>query len=191
MNNIVKFNLKNVYYAPLTISEDGTPSWAKPVPIPGAVSLALSAQGDITPFYADGRKYYVAVSNNGYSGDLTMALIPDSFLVDVLNLQEDAGKKILSEYNNRESKSFALLFQFDGDQHGTRHVLYNCTATRPQVNGETTTQTKTPQTEAITIDAAPLADGLVRSRTSDGTSEADYNAWFDAVWMPGSVEVEP
>ena len=187
MKNIVKFNLKNVYYAPLTIAEDGTPSWGTPVPIPGAVSLSMSAQGDITPFYADGRKYYVATSNNGYSGDLTIALVPDSFLVDVLNMELDASKKILAEYNDRESKNFALLFQFDGDQHGTRHILYNCTATRPQVNGETTTQTKTPQTESIAIDAAPLANGLVRARTSDETSEADYNAWFTAVIVPTST----
>lgn len=186
----VKFNLLNVHYAPLTISEDGTPSWGKPVPIPGAVSLTLSAEGEVTPFYADGRKYYVAVSNNGYSGDLEVALIPDSFLTDVLNMQEDAGKKILSEYSSREGKNFALLFQFDGDQRGTRHVLYNCTATRPQINGETTTNTKTPQTETITIDAAPMSDGLVRSRTQANTDAADYDSWFDAVWVPaGEVTV--
>lgn len=189
MDNKVKFNLLNVHYAMLTRGEDGAPAWAPPVAVPGAVSLSLSAAGNVTPFYADGRKYYVTVSNNGYSGDLEIALIPDSFLKDVIQLSEDADKKILSEYNNKESSPFALLFQFDGDAKGTRHVLYNCTATRPQINGQTNTDTKTPQTETVTLDAAPLENGLVRSRTTAETPEEDYNGWFSAVWTPGEAAV--
>ena len=182
MGNKVKFNLLNVHYAPLTIGDNGTPSWGTPIPIPGAVTLTMSAAGNVTPFYADGRKYYVSASNNGYSGDLEIALIPDSFLKDVFKMKEDTSKKILSEYSNVESVPFALLFQFDGDSKGIRHFLYNCTATRPQINGSTNTESKTPQTETITLDAAPMENGLVRSRTTAETSDTDYNEWFSAVW---------
>ena len=48
-----------------------------PIKLPGAVSLSLEQQGELTPFYADGIKYYVAASNGGYQGDLEMALITD------------------------------------------------------------------------------------------------------------------
>ena len=48
--NKVKFNIKNVHYALLKESEGGAVTWDKPVKVPGAVSIALDASGEITPF---------------------------------------------------------------------------------------------------------------------------------------------
>lgn len=79
--NKVQFNLKNVHYAPMT--DTTTPAWDTPVPVPGAVSLALEQQGSVSPFHADGIVYYQSASNSGYSGDLEMALFPDQMLEDI------------------------------------------------------------------------------------------------------------
>ena len=75
MANKVIYNLKNVHAAKLTKGEDGSYTYETPKAIPGAVSISLDAEGDSSPFYADGIVYFRSVSNNGYSGDLEIAPI--------------------------------------------------------------------------------------------------------------------
>ena len=82
--NKVKFNIRNVHYAKLTVSETGEVTFAKPVPMPGAVSLSLDPNGEPSVFYADGYAYYTISNNQGYEGDLELALVPESFRTDIL-----------------------------------------------------------------------------------------------------------
>jgi len=89
-NNKVKFGLKNCHYALATPDvETGTVTFGTPVAIPGAVSLYLDPEGDNDPFYADDMVYYMTAANNGYSGDLEVALLPDSFRTDIMHETED------------------------------------------------------------------------------------------------------
>ena len=187
--NKVKFGLKNVHYEVLTPGEDGEVSFGTPQKIPGAVNLSLDAQGDPSTFYADDVAYYVTAANDGYSGTLEIARIPDSFRKDVLMETEDETSKVMVENVSAEPKSFALLFEFSGDQKATRHVLYNCSATRPGISGATTTNTKEPTTESMTITASPLENGNIKAKTTATTTESVYNAWYSSVWQPGDVSV--
>ena len=77
--NKIKYNLKNVHAAIMSKADDGTFSYGDPTAIPGAVSLSLDAEGEASPFYADGIVYFRSAANNGYSGDLEIALIPEWF----------------------------------------------------------------------------------------------------------------
>lgn len=187
--NKVKFGLKNVHYAVLTPGEDGGVSFGTPQKIPGAVNLSLDARGDPSTFYADDVAYYVTAANDGYSGTLEIARIPDSFRKDVLMETEDETSKVMVENVSAEPKSFALLFEFSGDQKATRHVLYNCSATRPGISGATTTNTIDPKTESMTITASPLENGNIKAKTTATTTESVYNAWYSSVWQPGDVGV--
>ena len=182
-NNKVKFNLKNTHYALLSVSEEGEVSYATPVPMPGAVSISLDANGEPENFYADGVAYYVINNNMGYDGDLELAMIPESFRTDVLKEKLD-DKGVLIENSDVELASFALLFEFDGDQKHIRHVLYNCSASRPGIEGKTNEDSKEVQTETLAIKAAPLANGMVKAKTGNTTDATAYNNWYKAVYMP-------
>lgn len=184
MANKVKYGLEKVYYAKITEGTGGAITYGTPVAIPGAVSLSLDAQGEVSKFYADNIVYYQTVSNNGYEGDLEIALIPDSFRTDIFGEQSSGG--MIAEYSNAQPASFALLFQFEGDQNATRHVLYNCIATRPAVAGQTKEENIEPQTSTLTISAAPRAtDSLVKASCENTTEGATaYAAWFTSVQEP-------
>ena len=181
--NKVKYNLKNAHYALMTVGEDGSVTYAKPVPMPGSVSLSLDANGEPENFYADGVAYYVINNNMGYDGDLELALIPESFRTDVLKETLDE-KGVLIENSDVEMAGFALLFEFDGDQKHIRHVMYNCSASRPGIEGKTNEDSKEVQTETLTIKATPLADGRVKAKTGDTTDATVYADWYKAVYLP-------
>lgn len=183
--NKVQFNLKNVHYAVLTEEVSGnntTYSWGSPVKVPGAVSLSLDQQGEITKFYADGIVYYQSPTNNGYEGDLEVARIHDKMMQDIWGFTLGTTSKVMTENANTEAKAFALLFQIDGDAGEDLYVLYNCTGTRPSVAGQTKEDTKDPQTQTSTISAAPLADGRVMARTTGDTPSSIKSSWFAAVF---------
>lgn len=185
--NKVKYNLKNTHYAMLSIAEDGSVSYGTPTAMPGSVSISLDANGEPENFYADGEAYYVINNNMGYNGDLELAMIPESFRTDALKEQLD-DKGVLIENAQVELAAFALLFEFDGDQRHIRHVLYNCSASRPGIEGKTNEESREVQTEKLTIKAAPLANGMVKAKTGDTTDATVYNDWYKAVYMPSAAE---
>lgn len=186
--NKIKYGIKNVYYAIATIGTDGTATYGDPVALPGAVSLSMEAQGENTNFYADNIVYWVGNGNSGYSGDLELAEIPESFRENVLG-EIASANKLLVEEMNAEAVHFALLFQFEGDQKATRHALYNCTATRPAVSGSTKNETIEPQTSTLSLTAtsvynAALQKDIVKASTKSDTTDTVYNGWFTAVTVP-------
>ena len=181
--NKVKFNICNVHYAILTVADDGTFSYGTPVPMPGAVSLSLDANGEPTNFYADGYAYYIISNNMGYDGDLELAMVPESFRTDVLKEQLDSNN-VLIENSKVEAENFALLFEFDGDVKKIRHVLYKCAASRPGIESQTNEDEVEVKTETLSIKATPLANGYVKAKTGDNTSDAVYQNWYNAVYIP-------
>ena len=184
MANKIKYNLKKVYAAILTKTDDGY-TYATPQAIPGAVSLSLDAEGETSPFYADGIVYFRSAANNGYSGDLEIALIPEWFRENILKETKDGNKVFVETSDLSEPVYFALLFEFDGDQKAIRHVLYNCSVSkRPTINSKTKEASIEPGTETLSISADPREDGLVKARTGDETTNSVYANWYSAVYTP-------
>lgn len=178
--NKVKFNLKNVHIAPIN-KETG--QYDEIFALPGAVNLSLEAQGDIEPFYADGIVYYQSAANNGYEGDLEVAMITDEFREKIFcekpNIDGVTVEDVNAQYND-----FAMGFQVDGDVHETLFWYYHCSCTRPTTEAATNEDTKTPQTDTLTISCVANDKGRVRVKTSDATDEATRASWFDEVYDP-------
>lgn len=193
MANKVKYNLKNVHAAVLTetvVDNETVFTYGTPKAIPGAVSISLDAEGESSPFYADGIVYFRSVTNNGYSGDLEIALIPEWFRTEVLQEQMDNKGVLIERSTNSESVKFALLFEFDGDEKAIRHVMYKCTCSRPSLESETKEDTIEPGTEKLSITADPRSDGLVKARTGDDVDQATYNNWYNAVYVSAAEQGE-
>ena len=187
--NKVKFNICNVHYALITVDDDGEATFGTPVAMPGAVSLSLEPNGEPSNFYADGYAYYTISNNMGYEGDLELAMVPESFRTDVLKESLD-DNSVLVESANVETANFALLFEFDGDVKKIRHVLYNCSAARPNIESATNEEEIEVQTETLAITAEPLANGYVKARTGDSTTDTVYTGWYSSVYMPTVADPE-
>lgn len=177
-NNKVKYGLKNVHYAVYT---PGTDTYATPVAIPGGVNLSLTPEGESNTFYADNVAYYVTQADQGYSGDLEIATIPDAMRKDVWGWAEDANG-VLVEDNQAAVKNFALLFQINGDAYNRHCVLYMCSAARPNINAATIGEQAEPQTETIALTAMPRTDGKVQAVTLDTTTASVVSGWYNAVY---------
>lgn len=180
--NKVTYGLRNVHYAPFTIA-NGVITYDTPIKMEGAVELALDPRGDMTEFYADNVLYYSASNNQGYDGALTIANIPEKFLIDALGEVKDSTDMVLTEKANLVGKPFALMFEFEGDVKATRHVLYNCTASRPKVGSSTKNDKSEPNTNELSFVAAPRATDLaVKTKTTTSTPSAVYDAWYSKVY---------
>ena len=191
MSNKVKYNLKNVHIARLhekVIDGKMIYTYDKPVAMQGAVSLSLDSEGDSSPFYADGLVYFRSVTNNGYSGDLEVALIPEWFRTQMLQEKLDKNNVLIEKSVNEEIVKFALLFEFDGDEKGIKHVLYNCSASRPSLESETKQESIEPKVEKLSLTADPRVDFLVKARTGDNTDEEIFHDWYKAVYEPKPIE---
>lgn len=182
MGNKVKFGLSNVHVAKIT-ETDGVISYGKPFAMPGAVSFSAEPEGDTTPFYADNIKYYIATSNQGYSGDLELAITPEEFVTSILGQTKDANGAIIENADDVNAR-FALMGEIEGDTNKRRFVYYDCTATRPSSEAQTREESTEPQTDTISITMSPRStDKAIKAVIEPSESNKEiYNKFYDAVY---------
>jgi phi13 family phage major tail protein len=188
--NKVIFGLKNAHYAVITENADGTFTYGTPVALEGSTELSFDAKGGTNDFYADDVLYFTTVTNQGYEGKLSIANISRQFRIDVLGETLDATDNILTENSYNRPNQIAFLFEFDGDQKATRHVLYNCTVTRPSFGSATKTESAEVKAQELSMVAAPRPyDGLVKRSTTSDTPDTTYDAWYATVYDPATGTV--
>lgn len=190
MSNKVTFGLEQVHIAFVDTVATTQPAWETPIPIPGAVRFTPTPQGEESTFYADNGPYFTVTSNNGYTAELEMALIPDSVLAEMLGWEVDTNG-MLVEIADGQPKEFALMGQVQGDQKNRRFVYYRCKASRPTKEHTTKAETTTPNTEVLTLTILPIeingknvVKGVMELSDTNATA---YNAFFNAVTVPATT----
>lgn len=182
MDNKVKFGLKNCHYAIRTETEANgiyTVTYGTPVPILGAVSLDMDPKGDKTEIFADDRVYHSETTNQGYTGNLEITNVPDSFLEAVLSQVKDADGAMF-EHKDAKPKDIALLFEIDGDSTKTRYLFYKVKPGRFKIGSKTKTNSAEPVTDTVGIEALESPDtGYIKAKCSKGDSA--YDTWYQKV----------
>lgn len=181
-DNKVKFGLSNVHIAKIT-ETNGAITYGTPFAMPGAKSLTADPEGETTPFYADNVKYYIATSNQGYAGELEVAMLIKEFFTQILGQQEDTNGALFESADDTTAR-FALMGEIDGDVKKRRFVYFDCTATRPSAEMNTIEESKEPQTDKISITMSPRStDKAIKAVIEPNeTNQAVYNAFFTSVY---------
>lgn len=173
----VKFGVSNLHYA--VKSDSG---YATPVAIPGTVNITLTPAGTATAFYADNIKYFTSVSNQGYTGSIQVAMLPDKFYEDVFGVKTDTNK-VSAELANVQPKQVALLFQEEADNGTpTYYALYNVTMSRPENTFDTTEEGIEVKTLTAEFESAAGDDHCTLRWTHDDTPEATIKTWYTSVY---------
>lgn len=182
MANKVKFGLKNVHYA---VYDADAGTYKTPVAWPGAVSLSLDNDGDITNFAADDNAKYASFNDaNGMSGDLEMAYTPDQVKLDLLGYSKDANGNI-SDNPDAPTVRFQLLFEISSNVAPDIIVLHDCTLSDAGINANTRSDSTDPDTDSLNLSAAIHDFGDFRcckSRIPKGS--ADYATAYTKGFTP-------
>lgn len=199
----VKFGIRNLHLYKLTETADSsgniTGAYSAGDVFPGIVELSLSVESDEPdPFYADDSVYYQpAAMAKGYTGTLTVAMLPPEIRTKFLNFIKDQDDTII-EVDSTERVYFAMAFENQTDEQPIKKVFYKCSFGLPEVSASTIEDAKTPATEAIPITVVPTAEkftytdggGNVRttsvvSGTADSNSDAAvYSGWYTTPHKP-------
>lgn len=181
-DNKVKFGLSNVHIARI-IESEGVITYGVPFAMPGAKSLTADPAGETTPFYADNIKYYIATANQGYTGELEVAMLIKDFFTQILGQQEDTNGALFESADDTVAR-FALMGEIDGDVKKRRFIYYDCTATRPNSEMSTIEESKEPKTDRVSITMSPRStDKAIKAVIEPSTeNQAVYDTFFTRVY---------
>lgn len=180
--NKVLYGIEKCYIAKIT-EEDGEITYGTPFAMPGVTGLSPEPQGATTKFYADNVVYFIANSNQGYEGDLVLAITPEEFLTQILGQEVDDNGAVIEKADDKQAR-FALMFEGKGDQKARRWVYWDCTATRPSRENNTQEESVEVGTESITITMSPrTTDKAIKCYLEPSTENQDvYDTFFTKVY---------
>lgn len=167
--NKVEFGISNVWVG--TYEEtNGVATLGTPYHQPGAKSLTLDAETEENKYYADDTVYWSDYSDNGFSGELSMALFDDTFKKQFMGYVElaDGG---LAQVKNAIKPNVYLMFEGKGDKEKRRFLLLNIALGAISREYNTVEENKEPVEESIpvTVTGSNIT-GITRVAYSPGST---------------------
>lgn len=186
MNEKITYGIKNVHYAQKTEAPDGSPIFGAVKAWQGADELALPPVGDPIVIHADDVEYYRLPVNQGYEGNINVRQIPEDFKINCLGEYKDANG-VLIEKDGIKPDNFALLGEFtiadESAVSAKRFALYDCSAGRPDLSGQTKGDTVDPKLFSVPITARPTkTDGIIKATIKKSDNQELFESWFDSVY---------
>lgn len=185
--NKVEYGLSNVHVGTFT-EADGVVTLGTPSKVPGAVGLTLEADSELYQFFADDVVYYSDYSDNGESGELTMALFPDTFKTQFLGYLtlDDGG---VAKVKGAKTKNMYIVFEGNGDKNKRRHILYNVAPGAITREYRTVEGQKEAMTEVMPVTVnGDNASGIVKVSYNEG--DTGYATLFTTPPVPKLPTVE-
>lgn len=175
---LVRFNIKNVKYAVKTA--DGT--FATPVAIGYADSIALDASYSEKIIYGDGKTILTIPNDKGKTGTLSLLAIDNDY--EIAMRRRVATSKGIAEIKQTAAIEHALYFETDymeedGEVKTAKTILYGVTSGRPSETFNQTTEdiNNNPVSYSLTI------KGIAMKASSGSTDYKDSKGNVVYVWQ--------
>lgn len=187
--NRIEYGLSKCFFAPLTKTTSATTgevtyTYSEPVALVGIQAMTRNPEGESTSYYADDTPYFVATSNNGYSGELTFIKMTDQ-IRKVIFKDEESSNGLLVERADVMPAEGALIFECKGDTKRTRHVFYDVTFERSSEENKTKEDKVEPTTCKVPFTSVPIeykGKQIVKAKCIEGSTS--YDSFFESVVLP-------
>ena len=185
MANKVEFGISNFYVGTYTVS-GSTVTLGTPYHQAGAVSFSPSMDGSENNFWADNIPYWSEFADGPLSGDVVVAKFDEQFKKNFLGYKTSTAGGTALVKNATKPKVY-LMFQVEGDTEPLRCIMYNASLSGITRAYNTITDTKTPDTEQITVTVnGDDGSGIMMDTFAYSTSTAStYYTMFTTPPSPG------
>ena len=185
MDNKVNWGLALSSWGKITVDGNGNDVYGAPTPFNTHRQLNWTQAGDVVKVFANGTVIYVGRQNSGYTGTMELTSLDDEFAKWILGESVDS-KNVQYEVKEPTVNRFYLIWEWIQDAKNTRHIMYNITATRPDLSSTTKGDgdSLTAQYTTINLTAIPRADGIVKAKTRVDVDATAYSGWFSAAYQP-------
>lgn len=185
MPNKVMWGLALSAWGKITVDAQGNDVYGPPIMFLGDRQVNFTPAGDLVKVFADGTVIFVGKENSGYTGSLELTNMDDEFAKWALSESVDSNNVQYEEKEPPVNRIY-LLWEWVQDSKNTRHVMYNVTVSRPDMNATTAGDgdSKTAQYQTVNLTAIPRADGIVKAKTRVDVDETTYNNWFSTLYQP-------